>query len=196
MTHRNRDYLHLASWIREAKVYRFDGGDNTIFVARYLNKTLFVWHERKPTSMYQAVWLDDGDAESVHQDVLLEDYRIHCNLSATRCDDIAEIWAALLTRYEVQHAACAALHTTGEKSMLPESTWGGRPVVVLRGELRSHGVVIGPEGMSVEEAVQRLDECFTKIRSRYDWSYDDFYHEIEKEGFSLIQACEWREEKD
>lgn len=77
--------------------------------------------------------------------------------------------------------------------------WNGRPVVVLQemdGNVYNyHGVVIGPEGMSIDDALFALDTAFhrAKLRGGDEWNYDDVLDEMKAAGFEEVLAAEWWE---
>jgi hypothetical protein len=78
------------------------------------------------------------------------------------------------------------------------SLWNDRPVVVLQ-EMEDHdyyyhGVVIGPVGMSIEDALARLDQVASEVMvTSDDWNYDDFLEAVTAAGFEQILAAEWWE---
>ncbi len=74
--------------------------------------------------------------------------------------------------------------------------WRGRPVVTLNEhdgrDHYFHGIAIGPEGMSIAEALAAIDAAFVKVYSE-DFTYDEVWEALHATGFECILAAEWRE---
>jgi hypothetical protein len=74
-----------------------------------------------------------------------------------------------------------------------------RPVVLLRErdgrESFVHGVVVGPEGMSVEDALATVDTLFRAVvdADREEWNYGDVLDALTAAGFEAIRPTDWWE---
>jgi hypothetical protein len=77
--------------------------------------------------------------------------------------------------------------------------WDGRAVIVIQetdgDEYRYHGVMVGPPGMLIEDALARLDAAYIDGREKggEDWNYDDVIAEMRAAGFEEVLAAEWWE---
>jgi hypothetical protein len=77
--------------------------------------------------------------------------------------------------------------------------WGKRPVVLLRErdgrESFVHGIVVGPEGMSVEDALATVDTVFHAVvdADRKEWNYGDVLEALTAAGFEAVRPADWWE---
>jgi hypothetical protein len=77
--------------------------------------------------------------------------------------------------------------------------WRNRPLVLLRErdgrESFVHGVVIGPEGMAVEDALATVDAVFRAVvdADREVWHYGDVLDALTAAGFEAVRPADWWE---
>lgn len=77
--------------------------------------------------------------------------------------------------------------------------WRNRPVVLLREqdgrESFVHGVVVGPEGASVKDALATVDAVFRVVvdADREEWNDGDVLAGLAAAGFEAVRPIDWWE---
>lgn len=77
--------------------------------------------------------------------------------------------------------------------------WRKRPVVLLRErdgrESFVHGVVIGPEGTPVKDALATVDAVYRAVvdADRDEWNYGDVLEALTAAGFEAVRPADWWE---
>ena len=80
-----------------------------------------------------------------------------------------------------------------------DGLWRNRPVVLLRErdgrESFVHGVVVGPEGASVKDALATVDAVFRAVvdADREEWNYGDVLAALAVAEFEAVRPVDWWE---
>ena len=79
---------------------------------------------------------------------------------------------------------------------------GRIPIVVTDddGDAHIHFLALAPKGMSYEDAMKQITDCFKRLRRRHrkdgDWHYGQLQKMVKEKGFKTHSLFVWEEQDD